>query len=756
VRKRKKLILSFGLVAASALVGSFYLPYPRSKLDPGPVLSLRLTDRNGVLLRDVLSDEGGRCRWVRLEEISPHLVRATLVAEDRNFFLHDGIHLPSVARASVQNLRKKKIISGASTITQQVVRNIERNRRTWITKIVEAWLAVRLEKTISKEEILVQYLNRISYGNRAFGVEAASRLYFNKPASQLSPAEAAYLAGIPRSPSVSNPYRDSRAAVRRQREILGAMAREGFLAEDDLRRSMDEELRVLPDSERFRAPHFCDAVLSLLPGPRRYGWNEVRTTLDFSIQEKVEILLRQHIAALEGKGISNGAAVVLDNATGEVLAMAGSREYFDEPNDGQVNGVLALRQPGSALKPFTYALALERGMTAATVIADAPSSFLTLDGEYEPQNYDRRFHGPTRMRAALACSYNVPAVAVLESMGTDLLYRKLRELGFESLRRPAGFYGLGLTLGNGEVSLLELVQAYAALAEGGRFRRARMILSAFSRDGKETRPAGLEKAATVFRPETSFIITHILSDPDARIPAFGYRSPLSLPFACAAKTGTSKDYRDNWTVGYTTRHTVGVWVGNFDGKPMHDVSGITGCGPLFRDIMLLLNGGDAPGPFAEPKGIVRRTICPESGDLAGPACPGSMEEIFQSGTAPTHSCPIDHGSGRVLRAGRVPSRPGDSALEPALVILFPRDGGIFKIDPVLRREYQALKFRAALDNGAEAADVEWWVNGKMIGRSPSAAGFPWNLEPGSFTIRAVIESDGRKTESRPVRIHVVP
>jgi len=391
-------------------------------------------------------------------------------------------------------------------------------------------------------------------------------------------------------------------------------------------------------------------------------------------------------------------------------------------------------------------------MTAATVIADAPSSFLTLDGEYEPQNYDRKFHGPTRVRAALACSYNVPAVAVLETLGTDVLYRKLRDLGFDSLRRPADYYGLGLTLGNGEVSLCELVQAYAALAEGGRFRNMRMILSALGRDGKEIRFAGPEKAAVVFRPETSFIITHILSDPDARIPAFGYRSPLAMPFACAAKTGTSKDYRDNWTIGYTTRYTVGVWVGNFDGKPMHDVSGITGCGPLFRDIMLFLNGGDPTGPFVAPKGIIRRTICPESGDLAGPACPGRMEEIFRDGTEPTLPCALGHGAGKGLRAGG--DFPGRGN-KPRVDIVFPRDGGIFKIDPVLRKEYQALRFRAAFD-GEAAADVEWWVNGTMIGRSPSTAGFPWSLEPGSFTIKAVVESDGKKTASRPVRIHVVP
>jgi penicillin-binding protein 1C len=394
-------------------------------------------------------------------------------------------------------------------------------------------------------------------------------------------------------------------------------------------------------------------------------------------------------------------------------------------------------------------------MTAASVIDDAPNAFTTLEGNYEPQNYDRKFHGPIRMRSALACSYNVPAVVVLEAIGPDLLYRRLKDLGFDSLRKSPGFYGLGLTLGNGEVSLLELAGAYAALARGGRFQTDRTVIRMTGEDGKDVSMPGPERAVDVFSPGAAFIITNILSDGDARVPSFGYRSPLNLPFPCAAKTGTSKDYRDNWTIGYTPRQTVGVWVGNFDGKPMHDVSGITGCGPLFRDIMLLLNAKDPPPPFAEPRGLVRRSICPLSGRLARASCPGKMNEIFIPGTEPREVCWTSHGAEAGLglttaSISEAPSRP-----EPVLRIVFPRDGGVFKIDPVLRKDYQMLGFRAERSGAAGHKTIEWWVNGRMAGTSASPSGYSWKLAPGSYTIKAASGTGALRIESRPVRIIVI-
>ena len=293
--------------------------------------------------------------------MSPLLVRATIAAEDKDFFLHGGVRVPSIVRALVQNLRRGRVVSGASTITQQVVRNLERKPRTFPVKLAEAWLAVRLEHTLSKSEILVQYLNRVPFGNGTFGAEAASRLYFDKPCRQLGLAEAAFLAGLPRSPSASNPYRDPRAALARRSYVLRRMVRAGFITPDESGMAEAEPLNIVPREDRFRAPHFCDLVLDSLGTEARYGSREVRTTLDLGLQRKVEALLRKRVDSLRERGISNGAVVIMDNATGDVLALAGSADYFAEADAGQVNGAIALRQPGSALKPFTYALALETG-----------------------------------------------------------------------------------------------------------------------------------------------------------------------------------------------------------------------------------------------------------------------------------------------------------------------------------------------------------------------------------------------------------
>jgi penicillin-binding protein 1C len=755
VRTPRRLLAVSALAGAGLFAASLYLPYPASKLDPGAVLSLRILDRSGALLREVLSDDGGRCRWLGLEGMSPHLVRATIAAEDREFFLHSGVRLPSIIRALVQNARRGRVVSGASTITQQVVRNIERKPRTVLVKLIEAWLAVRLEHTISKPGILVQYLNRVPYGNGTFGAEAASRLYFDKPCRQLGLAEAAFLAGLPRSPSAANPYKNLRAALERKSSVLRRMVDAGLITPEESKQADAEPLNVVTGMERFRAPHFCDLVLDSLGGRAKYGSREVRTTLDLGLQKKIEVLLKRRVDSLRDRGISNGAAVIMDNGTGDLLALVGSADYFADADSGQVNGALSLRQPGSALKPFTYALALERGLTAASIIEDAPDAFPALDGYYEPRNYDRKFHGPIRLRSALASSYNVPAVSVLETLGPDLLYYRLKALGFDSLEKPPGYYGLGLTLGNGEVRLLELVRAYAALASGGRFRRERTILGRIDRNGREA-VFGPEKAFDVLAPDVTYIITHILSDPDARVPTFGYDSPLRLPFPCASKTGTSKDYRDNWTVGYTPAYTVGVWMGNFDGKPMHDVSGITGCGPLFRDICLLLEAGGVSRPFPEPTGLVRASICPVSGGLAGPRCPGSVVEIFISGTEPKRPCGALHGFGGGPSLQRAAAGIGrETRASPGIRVAYPPDGGVFRIDTVLRREYQALGLKAGGPEVNRAGEVEWWINGRRAGRSRPNEGFLWNIEPGSYTIVARAGAAGRTIESRPVRITVI-
>ena len=395
-------------------------------------------------------------------------------------------------------------------------------------------------------------MNRVPYGNLAFGAEAAARLYFGKPASGLSLAESAFLAGLPRSPSASNPYAAPGPALARQRRILRSMAGLGWAGEEETVRALAEPLDLQAPAAAFRAPHFCEEVLAELGPEKRLRLSGARTTLDLALQEKVESLVRRHIDPLASQGITNAAVVVLENETGGILSLVGSKDFFAPANAGQVDGARAARQPGSALKPFTYALALERGLTAASLIADEPTGFAAPGGRFAPRNYDRLFHGRVRMRSALACSYNVPAVATLESVvGTETFYRTLRALGFDGLSRPPSFYGAGLVLGNGEITLLELARAYRALARAGAFGRERRILETVDRSGFRPPSPEPEADVAVLSPAAAFIVTDILADADARVPAFGYGSPLSLPFPCASKTGTSKDYRDNWTVGYT-------------------------------------------------------------------------------------------------------------------------------------------------------------------------------------------------------------
>lgn len=749
---KKKIVLG-SLALFLLFMCSLYLPIPKQKLNPAPRISLRIVDREDHLLREVLSDEGGRCRWVEFSDISADLVKATIVAEDRRFFRHRGISFPAISRAAFQNLKSGHIVSGASTISQQVIRNIYFFKRNIFSKILEAWLALRLENSLSKKDILVQYLNRICYGNQAFGIEAAAQLYFDKSATSLSLAESAFLAGIPRSPTDLNPYSALHLTGERQRLILNQMFALGFVDLPTLNRSLEEQIKMIPKSIRFRAPHFCDFILSQYSSAERQKMSVLRSTCDYSLQRKVEILVKNHVNALKDKGITNASVVVLDNFSGDILCLVGSKDFFASQDDGQVNGALSLRQPGSALKPFTYGLALERGMTAAEIIDDRPVQYSTPEGTYRPRNYDKKFHGPVRMRTALACSYNVPAVRVLESLGPEALYYQLKDMGFNNLNQGPGYYGIGLTLGNGEVTLLELVQAYSSLARAGEWLESRAVLQVYDSENAPQIAQNRRRRQEVFSPQVAYILTHILSDKDARIPAFGYNSSLALPFPCAVKTGTSKDFRDNWTIGYTPNYTVGVWVGNFDGRPMVNVSGVTGCGPLFRDIMQTLESQNLGKDFEKIEGLIEAEICPVSGHLAQENCPGSMTEIFIPGTEPKTLCDL-HGQNPLLNPSESNPAPEDHTLED-LIITFPRDGDIFKIDPILRQGYQKLRFMASAPKGIPFEKLEWWINGKKITETDSSLFYSWKLQPGLFTITVLVRGASRVITSRPVIIRVL-
>jgi len=757
-----------------AALGMILMPVGTGRLANSRLQSLRICDINGTVLREVLSDAEGHGLWVPLTEVSPAARKAVVAIEDHRFYHHPGIDPLAMVRALIVDLRHGRIVSGASTITQQLARQMYGLPRRWYAKPIEVLLAMRLELYLSKEQILEQYLNRAPFGNQIFGIEAASRIYLDKPAAHLAWFEAAFLAGLPQSPVRYNPYADMGAALRRQQRVLRQLRALGFITQEEFEAARLAELKVVPHERAFAAPHFCQMVLEKRTPDEKSPDGRIITTLDLPLQRRIEDLVTGHLSRLARQQVTNAAVLVIDNRSNSVKVWVGSCDFFNERHQGQVDGVRALRQPGSAIKTFTYGLALENGFTAASILPDIETHAATLGGDFTVHNYDEKYHGPVRLRTALACSYNVATVRLLETLGADLLLQRLRLAGMTMLDKPASYYGLGLTLGNGEVSLMDLTVAYAALARGGEWRPLVYDFQPV---------AG--KPVTIFQPAVVYILSDILSDPMARAPAFGIGGPLRLPFPCAAKTGTSKDFRDNWTLGYTSEYTVGVWVGNFDGAPMEKISGITGAAPLFRDIMLTLHEKREALPPVRPAGLERKIICPLSGALRGKNCPGSMEEWFLTGTAPREECHvhqrlwIDRRSGLLAGpatpAAKVQSRVYEiwppeyqqwaqdcgmppppvqqtNAIGTILAISFPDEGDIFKIDPILRRSYQALTFEVVAPPGMN--QVSLFLNDSLLTRMQQPFRYRWPLRQGAHSLRAEGRWGEGTVASRPVHFQV--
>lgn len=718
-----------------------------------------ILDSRGRILRAVDREKG---LWVGLEDVSPHLVRATLFSEDRRFQLHAGVDPISLARAAGQNIKSGRTVSGGSTITMQTARLLLGPRpRRFGAKIQEILLSGYLEWRLPKDRILELYLNLAPYGNRHVGCRPASLGYFGVEPGALNCSQAAWLAVIPRNPSLFNPSRYPERLEQSRQRLLAAMGRSRRLSPEELERAAGPTVassRNLP----FSAPHFCDWLLAGTPK----GGGDICTTVDGQLTDELERHIRAYVKKLSRYGISNAAAVVLRNSDMALVAMVGSADYLDPRISGQVNGAAALRQPGSALKPFTYGLALERGFPASYLLPDIDFDPGPGEERFIPRNYDEHYHGPVRIRTALGCSYNVAAVRMLERVGQPELLERLRRAGFQSLRHDPDHYGLGLTLGNGEVTLLELTRAYAALANRGLYRDVRFLAKESpsaplrarvkGQEGKG-QEGGIGDSSRVFTEQVAYLLSHMLSDRSARQPAFGECSPLDLPFTCAAKTGTTKDYRDNWTVGFTVDYTVGVWVGNFDGRPMHGVSGVSGAGPLFRDIMLALHREQRPRSFARPDGIEERGICPLSGDLAGPGCPNKMSEVFLSGRDPKAQCRFHDSRGRRVYPPLYRDWASKSDVDEgvkigsggACYIAFPKEGEVFRIDPGLRRESQEITFKAVVPGAAR--EVEWTLDGQRLSGEIAPR---WRLAPGEHVL-ALRAKVGERERTHRVRFLVL-
>ncbi|HEY1655912.1 MAG TPA: penicillin-binding protein 1C [Candidatus Tumulicola sp.] len=696
--------------------------------------AVTFTDRTGLPLGTVLAADSSHAVAVPLEGVSPEFLEAIVAAEDARFDRHGAIDVLALARAARDYAVFGQARSGGSTIEMQLARLLHPAPSTLRGKLIQIAVAQRIAIRSSKDAILTAYVNRVPMGGNLYGVEAAARTYFGEPASDLDLAQASLLAAIPNDPARLSPDVAWAALRVRQRYVLARMValREVSRARAD--RAFSETLHVRRhDTGIGDAAHALFALYRQLPP----GQGRVRTTIDRALQRFVQTQARDVVAALQNYHVTDAAALVVDNRSGAVLAYVGSPDYFSDEALGRNDGVAALRQPGSSLKPFTYQLALERGtIHSTTILPDVPAAYALPGGKlYQPADYSGRFSGPVRVRYALANSLNVPAVRVLSALGVGELLDRLHALGFAHLDRPPSYYGLGLTLGSGEVSLWELVGAYATLARAGSAVRLHLL------DGASP------PAAQIGDPAVWQLITDMLADPHARAKSFGVHSVLEMPFPAAVKTGTSSDFRDTWTVGYTRDYTVGVWVGNFDGTPMRGVSGVTGAGPLWNRIMLHLNERSDPPEFDLPHGYVRASVCAITGHAPRPDCPAVVREwvrpsdlAFVNRTAP-------------LRLG--PEYDPWLALQPrdartaSLRIVFPRDGDVFVANAAsnaLQAREQQLALRAVDGGGV----VRWRVNGKAVPLDASGTAFlPVRL--GNWTIEA---TDGR-TRDR-IGIRVVP
>ena len=659
----------FFLAIVGAVVGyvviAAQLPPPEELRAREPTFaSSQIFDRDGRLLHEIIDPTAGRRTYVPLGRIAPELLWATVATEDRNFYAHVGFDPFAIARAVYYAIQEREIVSGASTVTQQVARNIllENTDPTVSRKVQEIILAAELERRYSKDEIMEVYLNNNNYGNLAYGIDAAARTYFGITAADLNLAQASFLAGIPQSPATYNPFGGGRdLALRRHKVVLRLMVEDGYITQEqaDAAAAEMETHDFIPTyTDRIPAPHFVVYVQQWvekeLGREALYTGNGLRiyTTLDRRMQQIAEEEVARGVAALAGRHATNGALTAIEPSSGHILAMVGSVDFYNVEIGGQVNVTQRCRQPGSAIKPLTFLTAFEQNWTPATIVWDTPVTYTDTAGNvYEPRNFDRRFRGPMSVRDSLANSLNIPAVKALEYVGVDGLLEMADRLGATSIVSPQlecpdyphehrPQYGLALTLGGGEMKPLELTSAYATFANGGLYMAPTPIL--WIEDSNGNVLPGTDNRARrgeqVVNIELAYLLTHILADTRARCEVFACPSVMELPGRpAAAKTGSTNDTRDAWTVGYTPDIAVGVWVGNNDNTPMQGVLGSSGAGPIWNAFMRRAHEGLPVQNFPRPAGIVERSVCAFSGAEPATYCPETRAEIFSLDVLPPSS-----------------------------------------------------------------------------------------------------------------------
>ncbi len=708
------------LAAALAALGLaalalWALPGPAPPRGYGPAGDIAVLAAGGEPLAVVPSRVRRAGPWLGPGQVPPVLAAAALAAEDKRFYSHPGVDPLAICRAAVQDLRAGRVVCGGSTITMQLARLLEPGPRTVTRKLREAVRALWLDARLPKERILRSYLNLAPFGGPIVGAGAAARLLLGKDVSRLAPHEAALLMALPQDPARLL-RRKARPRLRSRRDrILRAMAAAGSLSPAALARALAAPAAVQPPPPGpVAAPHLV-RYLRRRAGPGRGG--VVRTLVDADLQGRLAGMVAAHVARFSGLGMRQAAVLVLRNRDLAVLAWVGSADW--NAPDGQVDGVLARRQPGSAIKPFLYALALERGRTLADVISDEPMTLPVDGGIQRPVDYDGQSRGPVRLRVALASSLNLPALRLCAQLGPPAVLARLRTLGMD-LPRSAEHYGVGLALGDGEVSLLELTRAYAVLARGGLAGPLRLEA------GRAPAPA-----RRVLPAVASALVTRALADDAARAPGFGRHSLLELPFPAAVKTGTSQQHRDLWCLGFTAEYTVGVWAGDFSGRPLRGLSGGMAAAPLWRQVMLYLHR-ESPGALPPlPAGIVHRRICAQSGAAAGPACPAVLDELFAQGFQPAPVCPLH---------APVPA-PG-----LRLTLVSPGPGGTYALDPDLPRSLQVLPLHARAAGRVEGA--RWQLDGAELAAGPDPLSARARLTPGRHRVDLTVWGPSGRASAR--------
>lgn len=750
--------------------------------------STRIFDRNGELiveLVDPTTPNAGRRTYVKLSEMSEWVKTATIGTEDPNFYRYRvGFDPIALVRAVYYLFTEGEVVSGGSTITQQVARNLllDPTDRSFTRKLKEIILSNELVSRYSHDKILEIYLNEINYGNLAYGIEAAAQTYFNKPAKELTLAEASMLVGLPQAPYYWDPVQHPDRALKRQDTVLSLMTEKGFITQTqaDGARAEAKKFAFTPKPVNVSsvAPHFLNYVREQLntefgtQGLYRDGLR-VYTTLDRKIQAAAEKAVKDQMAALKGKNVNNAAVVVLDTHTGEILAMVGSADYASDAIKGQFNVALALRQPGSSVKPFTYLAELEKGGTVSNVYWDVPKTFVNQYGQsYTPTNYDGKFHGAVLMRNALANSYNVPAVLALDDVTVPTFLATAAKLGVNFPANPQ--YGLAITLGGAEAKLIEMTGAYGVFASGG-YRAAPTSISKVTRangeivreyvkngqvatpaaqparapalEGAQSAPAAPAPSGQVIAPEHAYLITSMLSDNAARTPAFGPNSALRTAYPSAVKTGTTNDYRDNLTIGYTPDVVVGVWAGNTDNSAMKDVSGVTGAAPIWRQVMDFVQQGKPAKPFPRPAGIVEQEICIDGGHAPSGNCPADRRkvEVFK---ADQPAAPPDERLEAAARAGdpRLLENSGPIS-SPEITISQPA-GAVGRGMMQIRGTVNPPRFeRYVVEYGSGDNPGEWkWISGPHLSGVVDGQLTEWtppgDLPPGRYTIRVTARANG--------------